>query len=270
MVEEEAKQKKKKQAEKDEQPEEEEKSMETEKAKKEPAEEKVEAESKEKPVEEEETPKKEEQKPSVEEKPEAEETPQEKVTDKKEIQKPADTSEKPSKQESKEVKEEKAAEEKPVEEEGEGGKTEAGFQHRVRVAGVVLDGNLPPERALTKIRGIGPRIATSIKPFINLQGKKRVGELSEKEIEELEKILGDLDKHLPKWMLNRQRDPETGKNIHLLGPDLEMSQREDINLLRRLKVYRGVRHSLNLPVRGQRTRTTSRRGTTIGVSRRKA
>ncbi len=71
-------------------------------------------------------------------------------------------------------------------------------------------------------------------------------------------------------MVNRQKDPYSGDNIHLVGPDLELMNREDINLQKKLKSYTGVRHALGLPVRGQRTRTSFRKGTTIGVSRKKA
>lgn len=179
----------------------------------------------------------------------------------------------------KEKKEKATAKEKPSKKrqrpkaEGKAAKapeTEASnFQHRVRVAGVVLDGSLPLERALTEIKGVGPRIANIVGHTFTVSAKKRIGDLTEQEIDELEKILDSLASVVPPWMLNRQKDPETGKNRHLLGPDLDMQLREDINLMRRLKTYKGVRHSLNLPVRGQRTRTSFRRGATLGVSRRK-
>ncbi len=175
-------------------------------------------------------------------------------------------------------KKEKAAKEKPKADkkpkaEGKPAKPElteaASFQHRVRVAGVVLDGSLPLERALTEIKGVGPRIANIVGHNFAVSEKKRIGDLSEQEIDELEKVLDSLASVVPPWMLNRRKDPESGKNRHLLGPDLDMQLREDINLMRRLKTYKGVRHSLNLPVRGQRTRTSFRKGATLGVSRRK-
>jgi small subunit ribosomal protein S13 len=39
----------------------------------------------------------------------------------------------------------------------------------------------------------------------------------------------------------------------------------DIKNLRKMKCYRGVRHSLGLPVRGQKTRSNFRKGKTVGV-----
>jgi small subunit ribosomal protein S13 len=143
------------------------------------------------------------------------------------------------------------------------------FRHLVRVSGVVLDGNLDVVRALTRIKGIGPRISTSVVKAVDLEPNIKLGNLDDSDIERIESGIKDLDKSLPGWMLNRQRDMYTGKNLHFVGPDLEMVKREDINLQRGLKSYKGIRHSLGLPVRGQRTRTSFRRGTTVGVRRKK-
>jgi small subunit ribosomal protein S13 len=49
-----------------------------------------------------------------------------------------------------------------------------------------------------------------------------------------------------------------------------MALREDLNRLRKTRSYRGIRHELGLPVRGQRTKSSFRTGRTIGVSRKKA
>ncbi len=144
-----------------------------------------------------------------------------------------------------------------------------GFRPLVRVAGVVLDGNRFIGRALMNIKGVGPKISRSVVRSLNLGEKTKLGTLSEKQVEDIEKRLQTLNQLLPAWMLNRQRDYVTGKSVHLLGPDLDITHREDINIQKKIKSYRGIRHSLNLPVRGQRTRTSFRTGTTIGVSRKK-
>ena len=45
----------------------------------------------------------------------------------------------------------------------------------------------------------------------------------------------------------------------------------DIDKLKKIRCYRGVRHMQGLPVRGQRTRSSFRKsGKTVGVSREKA
>ncbi|OYT42391.1 MAG: 30S ribosomal protein S13 [Candidatus Altiarchaeales archaeon ex4484_43] len=143
------------------------------------------------------------------------------------------------------------------------------FKHLVRVSGVVLDGNLDIARALTRIKGIGPTISSSLIKAIGIKPNIKLGNLDDSEIEKIESGIKDLDKKLPEWMLNRRRDRYTGENLHLVGPDLEMANREDINLQKRLKSYRGIRHSMGLPVRGQRTRTSFRHGVTVGVKRKK-
>lgn len=70
-------------------------------------------------------------------------------------------------------------------------------------------------------------------------------------------------------MLNRQKDPVTGQDKHLLGTDIILTFREDINNLKKVRAYRGLRHERGLKVRGQRTKAAGRRGSTVGVNRKK-
>lgn len=145
-----------------------------------------------------------------------------------------------------------------------------GIKNRVRVSGVILDGSLEIKRALRGIKGIGPNVARILPRILGIPGKEKLGNLSEQQIQVIESTIQGLDKHLPVWMINRQGDYESGRNAHLIGPDLDMAKREDINLMKRNKSYKGVRHSINQPVRGQRTRSSFRKGGTVGVSRKKA
>jgi len=46
-----------------------------------------------------------------------------------------------------------------------------------------------------------------------------------------------------------------------------LSRNEDINLMKKVRSYKGVRHDRGLRVRGQRSRSTGRKGKTVGVSR---
>ncbi|RMF30503.1 MAG: 30S ribosomal protein S13, partial [Candidatus Nitrosothermus koennekii] len=72
--------------------------------------------------------------------------------------------------------------------------------------------------------------------------------------------------NIPVWYLNRRKDIETGKDIHLITSDLDMTLRNDLERERITQSWRGIRHMYGLKVRGQRTRTTGRRrGGTIGV-----
>ncbi|MFH1126381.1 MAG: 30S ribosomal protein S13 [Candidatus Altiarchaeota archaeon] len=141
--------------------------------------------------------------------------------------------------------------------------------NRVRVAGVILDGSLDVKRAITGIKGVGTRIAKSLAKALGIKKGVKLSSLSETEIEEIEKALSSLDKSLPPWMLNRRKDYVSGLNIHLTGPELDITNRSDIDRHKKIRSYKGVRHSLNLPVRGQRTRSSFRTGGTIGVVRKK-
>ncbi|MDI9609558.1 MAG: 30S ribosomal protein S13, partial [Candidatus Verstraetearchaeota archaeon] len=58
-----------------------------------------------------------------------------------------------------------------------------------------------------------------------------------------------------------------GQDQHLLGSDLVVGMKSDIDLMRKIRSWRGVRHSLGLKVRGQCTRTTGRFGPSVGVAR---
>ncbi len=143
------------------------------------------------------------------------------------------------------------------------------FRHLVRLSGVVLDGNLDIVRALARIKGIGSRISYSLVKSMGLDPKRQLGAFNDQEIEELEKGIESIEKTVPVWMLNREKDNASGENMHLTGADLDMAKREDINLQKRMKSYKGIRHSLHLPVRGQRTKTSFRKGSTVGVKRKK-
>lgn len=159
----------------------------------------------------------------------------------------------------------KEAAEKPVKKEA----PKDQIKDRVRVSGVILDGSKPLDRALTSIKGVGPQIARTLSARLPHDKHTKLRDLDEKQISELEKILENLHSQLPTFMLNRQNDKSAGGSVHLIGPELEMANREDLNREKKSRSYRGVRHSLNLRVRGQRTRTTGRKGTTLGVTRKK-
>jgi small subunit ribosomal protein S13 len=144
------------------------------------------------------------------------------------------------------------------------------FRQLVRVSGIVLDGNKEIYRVLPKIRGIGQNTAQVMLHIMGIKEDVKLGSLNEEEIAKIEENILILNKNIPAWMANRQRDYNTGETLHLTGSELEISQREDITRHKRTKSYKGVRHILGLPVRGQRTRTSFRTGSAIGVSRKKA
>ncbi len=144
------------------------------------------------------------------------------------------------------------------------------FRHIVRVAGVDLNGNKQLRWALTGIKGIGINFATMVLRVGGIDPYMKTGYLTDEQVKKIEKILKDPVAHgIPAWAVNRPKDYETGKDRHLITAKLAMAWREDVNRLRRIRAYRGIRLERGLPVRGQRTRSNFRHGTTLGVSRRK-
>lgn len=143
------------------------------------------------------------------------------------------------------------------------------FKHIVRIADTDLDGNRNVVHALTGIPGIGIRMARSIVNELGLDGKKKLGSLEDEDIAKLRSLIEDEIEKFPAWMLNRRRDIYTGKDLHLISKDVNFAKMLDIERMMRIKCYRGVRHAKGKKVRGQRTRSTGRKGRTVGVVRKK-
>jgi len=143
------------------------------------------------------------------------------------------------------------------------------FKYIVRLASTDVSGNKPVRYALTQIKGIGNSLAALIADKAGVDRSIRIGKLSDEEISRLDETITSVQEWAPDWMRNRRKDRETGKDLHLIGTEIDLKIREDINLLRKIRAYRGIRHEKGLPVRGQRTRSNKRSGLTVGVSRRK-
>jgi small subunit ribosomal protein S13 len=143
------------------------------------------------------------------------------------------------------------------------------FNYIVRIANTDLDGSKQVPYALTKIKGINERIAFFVADRAEIARDTKIGLLTEEEISRIENALAYLQKSAPNWLVNRQKDQETGADKHLIGSDLDLAKREDVNLAKKIHAYRGIRHELGLRVRGQRTRAHPRRGLTVGVVRAK-
>ena len=133
------------------------------------------------------------------------------------------------------------------------------FKHIVRIAGTDLDGNRPVPYALSQIKGIGIMTGFAIARKLGIDPKKKIGELPDETIEEIAKLIESFSEELPTWLVNRRKDYATGKNLHLVSSDLVMAIRKDVNRLKMIRCYRGIRHELGLPVRGQRNKSHHRR-----------
>jgi small subunit ribosomal protein S13 len=97
-----------------------------------------------------------------------------------------------------------------------------------------------------------------------------IGNLPEATVEGIEQVLGALPTRLPLWMVNHPVDYVTGDVRHYIGADLETARRDDINMLKMVRSYKGVRHERGQKVRGQRTRSNGRTGMAAGVLKKQA
>ena len=132
-----------------------------------------------------------------------------------------------------------------------------------------MDGQKTLATALTAVRGVGPRTAIQICKNTGFDPASLAGHLSAEEQETLRVAIEGYAETVPLWMLNRQRDLETGDELHLTGQQVSLTLEDDINRLRTMKCYRGVRNASGNKVRGQRGRSNGRGGLTLGVSRKK-
>jgi small subunit ribosomal protein S13 len=146
--------------------------------------------------------------------------------------------------------------------------TKEGFRLLVRLGNVDIDGNKRLFCALNNVKGVSYSFANAVCAVSEIDKFRKVGELTEKEVDKLDDIIENPAKYnIPSWMFNRRKDYETGESRHLLAGDLDFAKSNDIRRMMKIKCYKGVRHSLGLPVRGQRTRGNFRRGAAIGVKR---
>ena len=144
------------------------------------------------------------------------------------------------------------------------------YKHIVRIAGVDVEGDLLLPLGIAKIKGVGYNLAMALIRKLGLDPNLRVGFLSEEDVRSIEDAITNPAKYgVPPWMFNRRKDYMTGKDLHLIGADLIYAAREDIEREMRIRSWRGIRHSLGLKVRGQRTHTTGRFGPTVGVMKRR-
>jgi small subunit ribosomal protein S13 len=142
------------------------------------------------------------------------------------------------------------------------------FNYIVRLHGTNIDGTKMVPYALTDVKGVGIRLARAIVKQLGLDATERLGSLSDADVRKLERALDNpASIGLPTWMLNRQKDPMTGQDLHMLASDLDLRNKDDIDLMRETRSWKGERHTRGLKVRGQRTKTTGRTGRSVGVSR---
>lgn len=133
----------------------------------------------------------------------------------------------------------------------------------VRILSKDIEGNMTVRSGLAKIKGISWGYANALCNALGIDRKKKIGELSGDEIKKISEFAKN--PQLPSYILNRQKDRESGENRHLIGVDLELAKEFDIKRLKQIRSYRGIRHTLGLPMRGQRTKGNFRKHRAKGV-----
>ncbi|MFH1445388.1 MAG: 30S ribosomal protein S13 [Nanoarchaeota archaeon] len=147
------------------------------------------------------------------------------------------------------------------------GKPAEDVQQIIRLVETNLDGTKPVKSAIRKIKGISFMFSNAIVSKYPYPDKK-VGLLNEEELKKLEDIIINPQKYgIPNWLFNRKNDPLTGVTEHLSVSRLDMRKRTDVDAMKKIRSYRGIRHGLGLTVRGQRTRGSFRKGKAVGVKR---
>lgn len=133
----------------------------------------------------------------------------------------------------------------------------------VRIISKDIEGGKSIYPGLTKIKGVSWGLANAVCIKLKIDKKRKIGSLTEEEIKKITEFLKNPD--VPAHLLNRRKDFETGKDLHLTGSDLELQKEFDIKKLKKIKSYRGLRHLAGQPTRGQRTKAHFRTNRSKGV-----
>merc|ERR1711991_626191 len=106
----------------------------------------------------------------------------------------------------------------------------ADFQHRLRILNTNVDGKQKVPYAIRMVKGVGRRLA---------------------------------------FIACHRAGVSPARHAGTLSNAVDNKLREDLERLKKMRNHRGLRHMWGLRVRGQHTKTTGRRGRTVGVSKKK-
>lgn len=107
-----------------------------------------------------------------------------------------------------------------------------------RISGINLPDNKRIVIALTYVKGIGKSISSKILVSAGIDESKRSKDLNEEEINKIRNVID--------------------KEGYFLEGELARQVHANVKRLKEIGTWKGLRHSRNLPVRGQRTKTNSR------------
>lgn len=106
-----------------------------------------------------------------------------------------------------------------------------------RISGVTIPDQKQIWVSLTYVYGLGPKSAKDILTRANVEHTTRTKDLTDAEIGRIQEIINA---------------------DYLVEGELQRLVSGNIKRLKDIKAYRGIRHSANLPSRGQRTKTNAR------------
>ena len=127
----------------------------------------------------------------------------------------------------------------------------------VRILSKDIEGKTKVYVGLTKIKGVSWTLSNATCKKLKINKERKIGSLTDNEVKKISEFIKNPD--VPNFIVNRNSDFESGENKHLTGSDLDLEKEFDVKRLKKIRTYRGLRHSVNLPLRGQRTKSNFRR-----------
>ncbi|MEM0128424.1 MAG: 30S ribosomal protein S13 [Thermoplasmatales archaeon] len=144
------------------------------------------------------------------------------------------------------------------------------IKYIVRLANTNLDGTKEAVYSLSTIRGIGYRTAEIMLKKMDISPRMKLGEIEDEKLDEIKDVLERRFKDVyPSWAMNHRKDIQTGDDLLKVGPEWDVAVLDDVNRMKRIRSYKGIRHEKGKKVRGQRTRSNGRKGLAVGVVKRR-
>lgn len=139
----------------------------------------------------------------------------------------------------------------------------------IRILATDIEGGMQLYPGLAKIKGVSWGLSNAVCNALKYDKRKKIGSLKETDIKKISEFIKN--PKVPKYLLNRRQDFDSGEDKHLVSSDLELQKDFDLKRLKKIKTYRGFRHMAGLPSRGQRTKSNFRknRGKSVGIKKKK-
>jgi small subunit ribosomal protein S13 len=145
---------------------------------------------------------------------------------------------------------------------------EESYESLVRIMSYDIPGSKNIYTGLTKIKGVSWAISNAACFALKFPQTKKISELTREEISKIEEFLKN--PQIRDFLKNRRFDLKSGETSHVIGSNLDMRKDFDIRRLKKIRSYKGVRHTLGQPVRGQKTRSHFKsKGKAVGVTKKK-